>query len=216
MVSNASYIHSLRYQWLNRFYDPVVRLSTRESAVKKALVSFLPPLNQGKVLDLACGTGTLSRVIKTAKPAFNIHGIDGDKDMLDRARKKARMADLDIYYDHGFAQQLPYDDSTFDVVTSSLFFHHLTADDKRAAFREVYRVMKPKGLFLVADWGRPQNFLMRMTFGLVQLLDGFETTADNVRGALPAMMEEAGLSPVDHLRTMATPLGTITLLRASS
>ena len=155
MARDTTYIHALRYQWLNRFYDPVVRLTTRESAVKLALLRLLPSATQGALLDLACGTGTLTRAIKSTAPAYTVRGMDGDRDVLARARKKATAAKLDIRYDAGLAQKLFYGNDSFDVVTSSLFFHHLTAEDKRAAFREVHRVLKPAGILLIADWGRP-------------------------------------------------------------
>ena len=137
MTSDAVYIHALRYQWLNRLYDPVVRFTTRETAVKQALIELLPPVEHGEFLDLACGTGTLTRAIKSAVPDGTVRGIDGDRDMLARAQENAVTADLEVEYDHGLAQQLPYAEDTFDVVTSSLFFHHLTNEGKRAAFREM-------------------------------------------------------------------------------
>ncbi len=179
------------------------------------MVGLLSPVTQGELLDLACGTGTLTRAIKSAIPSYTVRGIDGDRDMLARAQEKAVAADVEVEYDHGLAQQLPYPDDSFDVVTSSLFFHHLTTEDKRTALRELRRVLKPTGELLIADWGRPQNSLMRVLFGLVQLLDGFETTGDNVRGVLPALIQEAGFSAVEPIRDMATPLGTIALIRAS-
>lgn len=215
MGTQSTYVHALRYQWLNRLYDPIVRLTTRESAVKQALIGLLPTTNQGKLLDLACGTGTLTCAIKSALPGYAVYGVDGDLDMLARGKQKAGSAQLDIQYDHGFAQKLPYADDTFDVVVSSLFFHHLTTVDKGVAFREVCRVMKPAGQLVIADWGRPQNSLMRALFGVVQLLDGFATTGDNVRGTLPSIIKAAGFTTVEHVRDMATPLGTISMIRAS-
>ncbi len=215
MASDTVYIHALRYQWLNRLYDPVVRLTTRETAVKQALIGLLSPVTQGELLDLACGTGTLTRAIKSAIPAYTVRGIDGDRGMLARAQEKAMAAELEVHYDHGLAQKLPYEEDTFEVVTSSLFFHHLTTLDKRTVLMEIRRVLKPAGTLLIADWGRPQNSLMRVLFGLVQLLDGFETTGDNVRGVLPALIHEAGFSAVEPIRDMATPLGTITMIQAS-
>ena len=216
MTSDAVYIHALRYQWLNRLYDPVVRFTTRETAVKQAMIELLPPVEHGEFLDLACGTGTLTRAIKSAVPDGTVRGIDGDRDMLARAQENAVTADLEVEYDHGLAQQLPYAEDTFDVVTSSLFFHHLTNEGKRAAFREIRRVLKPSGTVLIADWGRPQNKLMRLLFGLVQLLDGFETTDDNLHGLLPGMLEASGFSNPQLIRNMTTPLGTIAIIRASS
>jgi len=215
MASGAVYIHALRYQWLNCLYDPVVRVTTRETAVKQALIGLLPPIEHGEFLDLACGTGTLTRAIKSAVPDAAVRGIDGDRDMLVRARGNALTANLEVDYDHGLAQQLPYADDSFDVVTSSLFFHHLSSEGKRAAFREIRRVLKPAGTVLIADWGRPQNKLQRILFVLVQLVDGFETTDDNLRGLLPGMLEAAGFSAPQLIRNMMTPLGTIAIIRAS-
>ncbi len=55
---------------------------------------------------------------------------------------------------------------------------------------------------------------MRVMFGLVQLLDGFETTDDNLRGLLPGLLEASGFSAPELIRNMATPLGTIAIIRA--
>ena len=215
MASNKGYIHALHYQWLNGLYDPVVRLTTRETTVKQAIIELLPVLTSGELLDVASGSGTLTRATRIARPGCGVRGIDGDRDMLARAQEKASLHGLDIHYDHGLAQELPYADHTFDVVMSSLFFHHLTTAGKGAALREIRRVLKSEGLLIIADWGYPQNVLMRALFVLVQLLDGFETTADNVRGRLPELIRDAGFSRVDSIRNLATPLGTISLLRAS-
>lgn len=214
MASNSVYIHALRYQWLNWLYDPLVRLLTREAAMKERLIDFLPT-DGGDLLDLACGSGTLSRAIKQHNPSCRVMGIDGDKDMLHRATEKSETADISVEYHHGFAQALPYADGAFDVVTSSLFFHHLTARDKGIAFAEVCRVLRPRGTFILADWGRGQNILMRCMFLLVRLLDGFETTRDNARGYLPSIMRDSGFAKIDKLVEMATPLGTIVILQAT-
>ena len=214
MTSDSTYIHALRFPWLNWLYDPLVRLTTREAAVKARLTDILPQ-DGGKLLDLACGSGTLARAIKQHNPAYAVMGIDGDEDMLRRAREKSETAGISIEYNQGFAQALPYADDVFDVVTSSLFFHHLTARDKGVAFAEVCRVLRPGGTFILADWGRGQNIWMRSMFLLVRLLDGFETTRDNAYGYLPKVMRQSGFSRVEKLAVMATPLGTIDILQAT-
>lgn len=66
----------------------------------------------------------------------------------------------------------------------------------------------------MADWGRPENVLMRTLFLAVQCLDGFENTRDNVAGRLIPLFEEAGFSEVGECRTFSTMLGTIALYRA--
>ena len=182
--------------------------------MKSRLIDLLPQ-DGGRLLDLACGSGTLARAIKQHNPAYRVMGIDGDEDMLRRAREKSETAGVSVEYNQGIAQALPYADVAFDVVTSSLFFHHLTAKDKGVAFAEVCRVLRPGGTFILADWGRGQNIWMRSMFLLVRLLDGFETTRDNARGYLPKIVRESGFSKVDKLAVMATPLGTIDILQAT-
>ncbi len=213
-IQQKSYIHALRFQWLNRLYDPVVRCTTRETLIKTLLVEQIPAAT-GKLLDIASGTGTLTRAIKAAHPDYDVTGVDGDGDMLERARSYLAQEGALITYDQALAQRLPYSDSTFDVVTSSLFFHHLTLADKSRALQEAYRVMRPGGVLLVADWGKPQNWLMRALFLVVQCLDGFETTKDHVKGRLPTLVGKAGFQNVVITKNTWTPLGTISLLRAS-
>ncbi|MHB1242982.1 MAG: class I SAM-dependent methyltransferase, partial [Gaiellaceae bacterium] len=98
----------------------------------------------------------------------------------------------------------------------SLLFHHLTLDGKRATLAEARRVLRPGGELHIADWGRPHDPLMRAAFLPVQLLDGFATTADNVRGALPALVAAAGFDPVRETRRRRTAFGTLTFLRAQA
>ena len=114
----------------------------------------------------------------------------------------------------GLSTDLPFPEASFDVVLSSLFFHHLTRPEKRRTLAEVRRVLKPGGSLHVADWGRPGDPLMAMLFLVVRTFDGFAVTADNARGALPELFEEAGFEAVRERRRLRTTLGTIALFSA--
>lgn len=72
--------------------------------------------------------------------------------------------------EQALAEKLPFPKASMDVVISSLFFHHLTTNQKREALEEICRVLRPGGTLHVADWGKPSNFLMRLTFLIVQFL----------------------------------------------
>jgi SAM-dependent methyltransferase len=100
------------------------------------------------------------------------------------------------------------------VLLSTLFFHHLSDESKRDSAEEVCRVLRPGGRAVVADWGRPQDPLMRAAFLPVQLLDGFSNTGGNVAGALPGILAGAGLDDVEVSDRIRTPLGTIEVLSA--
>lgn len=121
---------------------------------------------------------------------------------------------VEIVLDHDFSTELPYESSSFDRVLSSLFFHHLSREDKVRTASEVYRVLKPGGEFRIADWRRPQNGVMRTLFYSIQLLDGFANTRFNVQGLLPQLVAEGGFEVVEEADEISTPVGTMTLYGA--
>ncbi len=213
-MKNEQYIPALSYDWLTPFYDTVVRLTTREKVFKRALVEQVKVKGNHRVLDIACGTATLTILLKQDQPLAEVVGIDGDNRILTIAKTKADIVGVEIQFDEGMSFDLPYPDEFFDRVTSSLFFHHLSRENKVKTLGEVIRVLKPNGEFHMADWGLPANMVMKASSRLIQLLDGFETTADNFNGFLPKMMEDAGFEEIKETNHYNTVFGTIRLHRS--
>ncbi len=211
---SKSYIPALGYRCLTRFYDPVVRVTTREATFKEALLRQASIHDGHRVLDLGCGTGTLAVLVKHAHRGAEVFGLDADAEALNLARMKLAAAGIEVQLDQGLASALPYAGESFDRVLSSLFFHHLPSALKLETMREVLRVLRPGGVFYIADWGRPTNPVMRLAFIGVQLLDGFATTTDNVRGLLPDLLGLAGFENVETTDSYSTLLGTLSLYRA--
>lgn len=211
-MPDSDYIPALRIGALTRFYDPVVATTTRERLFKGRLLEQLAPAPGQCILDLGCGTGTLALQIEEAEPGAEVRGIDADPEMLARAAAKAGSSG--VGFDRGMADELPYADGSFDRVVSSLFFHHLSTGVKRAVAAEVVRVLAPGGELHVADWGPASNPLMSVLSLGIRALDGFEPTADNFGGRLPAIFATAGLVDVEDTDRIRTALGTIVLYRA--
>ena len=146
-------------------YDPLVKLMgaarARDELIKQA--SIQP--NQ-RVLDLGCGTGTLVVLLKRKYPTAQIVGVDPDPKALRRAEKKVRRAGVAVQLDEGFADELPYDEGTFDRVLSSFMLHHLEEPEREKTLREVLRVLKPGGSFHLLDFAggedAPQGRLGRL------------------------------------------------------
>jgi ubiquinone/menaquinone biosynthesis C-methylase UbiE len=209
-------IPALRFGALTRFYDPVMAGILREATWKAQLVAQVGATAGMRVLDLGCGTGTLTLLLAQTEPGALVAGIDADPEALNRARAKAAAAGTTVELVEGLSSALPFPDASFDRVVSSLLFHHLSPEGKRTTLAEARRVLRSDGELHIADWGRPHDALMRAAFLPVQLLDGFATTADNVRGVLPTLVAAAGFDSVRETRRRRTLFGTLTFLLAGA
>lgn len=213
-MADKRFLPALRFAALTRFYDPVVRSTTREGTFKRRLLEQAVLSDRTRVLDLGCGTGTLAIMAKRERPGADVSGLDADPEMLDRAIRKAGEAGLEVRFDQGLSNQLPYPDATFDRVLSTLFFHHLRPADKDLTVAEVVRVLKPGGELHVADWGLPSDPLMRLLSLQIRFGDGDEPTRENLSGLLPGVFERGGLEAVAVTDRLRTPFGTLALYRA--
>jgi ubiquinone/menaquinone biosynthesis C-methylase UbiE len=210
-ADKEGYIPALGFDWLTPLYDPALKWLFRESRFKRRLIEQAQIQLGHRVLDLGCGTGTLTILVKQRHPETEVVGLDVDAQALEIARKKAAKADVDITWHQGAGHRLPYPGNSFDRVLSSLVFHHLTAEDKRRTSEEVFRVLRPGGELHVVDFGKPHNV---PAFLLSLIVRWFEEVADNIQGLLPGMFRRAGFDPVEETARYASIAGTLSLYRA--
>jgi ubiquinone/menaquinone biosynthesis C-methylase UbiE len=113
------------------------------------------------VLDVACGAGNAT--IPAAKSAAKTTGLDITPELIEAGKKRAAEEGVEIEWIEGDAQDLPFDDGSFDVVFS--VFGCMFAPDHRKTAEELVRVLKPGGRMVVAAW-RPEGNVGRM-FGTI-------------------------------------------------
>jgi len=207
--ASDEYVHALGYGWLNRLYDPLIRISMREETFKRRLLGYATIAPGHHVLDLGCGTATLTILTKRLHPQAEVIGLDGDPKILEIAAGKIARAGLDITLDCGMSFDLPYPEGSFDRVLSSLMLHHLTRADKVRTLLEVFRVLRPGGELHIADWGKPAGTAARAAAWLVGKLDGADRLEDNLKGWLPTLLEETGFTGARQAGQFATILGTL-------
>ena len=111
----------------------------------KAL-SGIPEYFHGRLLEVSVGTGILTMPVYQTLPEADITCLDYSPDMMGQAQEKADRLHLkNVTFQQGDVGALPYADGTFDVVLSLNGFHAFP--DKEAAYREVFRVLRPGGTF---------------------------------------------------------------------
>jgi ubiquinone/menaquinone biosynthesis C-methylase UbiE len=150
----ASGTKGLVIHWAGR-YDLLIWLLTlgRERRFRERLLAPARLRPGERVLDVGCGTGSLAIAAKRqAGPAGDVHGIDASPSMVARARHKARRAAVDVTFSIGVAESLPYPNSQFDVVLSTVMLHHLGRAARPIALAEMGRVLKPGGRLLAVDF----------------------------------------------------------------
>lgn len=103
-----------------------------------------------RVLDVGAGTGNVTIRAARAVKSADVTALDPDPRALERGRRKAA-GRPGIRFEHGYAQQLPFADSTFDRVLSSMMLHHLDREVKAAALAEAFRVLKSGGEMHIVD-----------------------------------------------------------------
>ena len=211
MDKTEKYIPALSFRWLTPLYDPFLKWGMREANFKHHLIQQAHLKSGMRVLDLGCGTGTLTVLIKQTHPEVEVVGLDGDLAVLEIARSKVNQAGVNITLDYGMAFQLPYPDNSFDRVLSSLVIHHLATDNKQRAMLEIYRILRPGGELHIVDFGKPQGIYARL---ISPVMRGLEEPDDNIQGLLPEMILNAGFNQVEEAVQYTTIVGGISLFRA--
>ncbi len=162
------------YDKFSRFYDRFVALHSRDKQglARKFLVEQIPLQNGSSVLDLCTGTGTLLTHLQPKVGAGGIVvGLDFSRGMLRVAREKIRGLG-NVYLVEADAGYLPFAEGTFDSVTCSHAFYELKGETQARALREIVRVLKPAGVFLMMEHDVPANRLVRALFYLRLTLAG--------------------------------------------
>ncbi len=215
MTGGGVFTPALGHAALTPLYDSAIALLTREQRWRKALLQQISPHPRDVIVDVGCGTGTLALMLKRAAPGATVIGLDPDPEVLARASKRAKHSGLAIAFEQGFARDVDrFANRGVTKIVSSLVFHQVPMDEKRAALGAMRSVLQPNGEAHIADYGLQRTPLMRLLFSQVQMLDGKDNTTPNAEGILTRLMAEAGFAKVVETDVVATPTGSISLYRA--
>lgn len=174
-------------------YDPITQyvLPPGETLVRQAVVGAIQGQPR-RILDLGCGTGSTTLLLKQAFPTAEVIGLDLSPYMLAVAEVKAQDAGLSIVWRHGQAEQTGFPAAAFDVVTASLLFHETPPAIAQAILRECHRLVTVGGQCLILDGNQPT---LRQTDWLNNLFEE-PYIRDYAAGSVDAWMGAAGFGAV--------------------
>lgn len=188
--------------WVYDFVHEKLSLG-KERQFREKTMNYMDFSPTDRILDVGCGTGSLTILVaRRLQPPGEAVGIDAAPRMIHIAREKVVREQLPASFRVMVAEQLDFPDASFDVVVNSMFSHHVDTELKQRAFAEMFRVLRPGGTLVTADIDRPTTPMGWLTGWGGRWLLLQPELEDNLRGRLPAIMEEAGFRGLvkrDHL-----------------
>lgn len=182
---------SYQYQWV---YDSFARLAALsvggERRFRQLALEGLPITPETTILDLCCGSGQTTKFL--VERSRYVTGLDASPLSLKRAHRNVPQADCV----EAFAETMPFPDSHFEVVHTSVALHEMEPQQLQQILKEVHRVLRPNGYFTLVDFHKPTNPLFIPGLSLFLLLFETETAWALINTDLTALLESIGFQLV--------------------
>ena len=184
---------SYKYQWL---YDGISRLAALsvggEVRFHQLPWQSLTIYSDSQVLDLCCGSGQATKFL--VPHSQDVTGLDVSPVSLERAKRNVPQAK----YVEALAEDMPFPDAQFDMVHTSVAMHEMPPSVLRQIIKEVYRVLKPGGVFALVDFHKPTNPLFWPGLSLFLWLFETKTAWQLLETDLVGLLKETGFEVFEH------------------
>ena len=222
MDRNDAIRSAYRMTGSNNFYDGMMTCSTLSGKAvcrlvwamnradceeyQDAAMAGIPENFAGRLLEVPVGTGILTMPLYQTLPDADVTCLDYSPDMMAQAREKAeRMGLKNVEFRQGDVGALPFEDASFDAVLSLNGFHAFP--DKEAAYREVFRVLKPGGMFCgcfyVSGQNRRTDWMIRNLYQPMKFFTPPYETASSLKNRLERMYAAVTLGNVKSMAWFA-------------
>ncbi len=142
-----------------------------EKRCREKLIENLDLQKGHRAIDISCGTGTSTTLIKRKVGASGkAVGIDFAEEMIRRAKRKDRRRNT--IFICGNSTHIPFQDRSFDRAHISIALHEMDRETRHKTLREIFRVLKDEGKLLIVDYNEPDGFFRRILFNILM---SFET-----------------------------------------
>ena len=172
------------------------------------LAALIPTTPRLKVLDVGCGTGSLLAILEKRHPGLILAGLEPSSDMIRLTKQKLSNDRVTLVTNS--ADKMDFDSNSFDVVTCSLLFHHLPENIRATVVAEIYRVLKPGGLFFLVDIGETNTWFKKI-IAVTQIHHHY--SKENMHGGLNSLLDASEFKGHDLIQTLYLPLGPVDFLK---
>jgi ubiquinone/menaquinone biosynthesis C-methylase UbiE len=186
-------------------YDSYMKVVTlwRERALREETLDLMRLESGESYLEVGCGTGTLTIAARQrVGPAGRAAGIDVIPGMIERCKEKAGRAGLDVLFQVGSIDAIPFPAGEFDAVVGSFMIFHMSEPVRRKGIEEIHRVLRPDGRLMFLDMSLPEGPVSRP---VARALFGGMLQHD-VQELRP-VLEASGFGDVEHGRARFRVLG---------
>lgn len=199
--THVNYIPVLGFEHLSEYYDIIMSLSGLGIRFKRKISKLVSSSQTAShIVDIGCGTGTQLIALCETYPDADIVGIDIDASLLKKAKERITTWGKKATLSLASATQTRMKSNSIDLCFSTLVFHHLTHEQKIAAFSEAFRILKPGGTFLLTDWGK----LWFTPFRWLLIFEDQTRLEDHIQGKIPQFAQDAGFVIIKSTKVKPT------------
>lgn len=178
---------SYQYPWLYATISGIAALGVGgETRFHQLPLEGLNLTSETKILDLCCGGGQATQFL--VQISQQVTGLDASPVALKRAAQLVPQAE----YVQSLAEAMPFADGVFDVVHTSVALHEMTTNQLQQILREIYRVLKPNGIFTFIDLHQPRNPLFWPPLAIFLWLFETETAWQLIKTDLVSQLKTMG------------------------
>jgi ubiquinone/menaquinone biosynthesis C-methylase UbiE len=209
--------HGIEGGYLNSIaaitYDAVTAFASppSETWIRQQLINAIEQKPR-RILDLGCGTGSSTLMLKQAFPQAEVIGLDLSPYMLVVAEKKAQQAGLNIQWQHGLAEDTGLEEASFDLVTASFLLHETPPKISQLILQEGFRLIKPGGQVIILDGNqkrlRHADWLIKLFQEPYSKVYAAESVDDWMRAASFEAVQTEYVGWIDQVTCGIKPIGS--------
>ena len=191
------------YDLFSRVYDAFIRMHSRrdEDDTREFLVdaAFLENNAAPRILDVCCGTGSVTLAFDRRYPGSMTVGYDFSAGMLHKAMEKNVTGR--VRFVEGDAAFLSFADDSFDVVTCSHALYELKGESRQKALLEMKRVVRPDGIVLLMEHEVPRHPVVKLLFYIRLFAMGSDDAREFVKGGMDRLKQIFPRVSLSHSKT---------------